>query len=355
LKLGIGLAVAVVAVAVGVRAATGSSAPKPASTQGVVTFGVLGGRDLQAGAELAAAEINARGGVDGRRVLVASADDRCAAGAATAGARRLVRAHVAGVVGGVCASAARSALDVLDAARTPLLIAAADTDDLVGDPYGFLLSGTSSQAAQAAEHWIVDREPARVAVVTGATPGSRELGRLVSRHVRVDVPVRTVRARPGSVLRSNPDFVYWTGTAAGGARLVQALRAAGYRGTFLAAAAGPALLAREGAFAVTPATPQLLPKARRWSARYQARFERPPTREAMQGYDGLRALAKAVSEVRSPGGAAVAARLAKLGSFSTFLGPLGFSADHSPTYDDHVIARVRHGAFTLQSTLRSTD
>jgi branched-chain amino acid transport system substrate-binding protein len=133
------------------------------------------------------------------------------------------------------------------------------------------------------------------------------------------------------------------------------LRAAGYHGTFLAASAGPALLGQAGAFAVTPATPQLLPKARRWSARYQARFGRPPTREAMQGYDGLRALAEAVREARSPRGAAVAGRLAKLGSFSTFLGPLAFAADHSLTYDDHVIARVRHGALTLQSTLRSTD
>jgi branched-chain amino acid transport system substrate-binding protein len=186
---------------------------------------------------------------------------------------------------------------------------------------------------------------------------------LVSRHVRVDVPAHAVRGRAGepfarlaaSVERAHPDFVYWTGAAGGGGRLVQALRAAGYRGTFLAASAGPELLTQEGAFAVTAATPQLLPKARRWSARYQARFERPPTREAMQGYDGLRALAEAVRESRSPRGAAVAGRLARLGSFSTFLGPLGFSADHSLTYDDHVIARVRDGALTLQSSLRSTD
>jgi branched-chain amino acid transport system substrate-binding protein len=370
LKLGIaiGVAVAVVAVAAGVRAATGSSAPKHALTHGTVTFGILAplsqqrGRDLAAGAELAAAEISARGGVLGRRVVVASADDRCATDPATAGARRLVHAHVAGIVGGVCSDAVRPALDVLDAARTPLLITAADADDLVGDPYGFLLTGTFSQAALAAEHWIVDRDPGHVAVVSDATTGSRDLARLVAGHVRVDVPAHTVRTRPGepspqlaaSVLRSHPDFVYWTGTAGGG-QLVQALRAAGYRGTFLAASADPQLLAQQGAFAITAATPQLLPKARSWSARYQARFERPPTREAMQGYDGLRALAEAVREARTPRAAAVASRLAGLGSFSTFLGPLAFSADHSLTYDDHVIARVRNGALTLQDTLRSTD
>jgi len=369
LKLAIGLVVAVVAVAVGVRAATGSSAPAPrlAALHGSVTFGVLAplsqprGRDLAAGAQLAAAELNASGGVRGRRVLVKSVDDRCATDAAATGARRLLRAHAAGIVGGVCAGAVRPALDVLDAGRTPLLIAAADADDLVGDPYGFLLTGTFSQAALAAEHWIVDREPRRVAVVSGADAGSRALARQVGAHVRGDIATSRVSARGGepparlaaSVLRSQPDFVYWSGAAAGGGRLAAALRAAGYRGTFLAASAGPDLLSQQGAFAVTAATPQLLPQARRWSARYRARFERPPTRAAMQGYDGLRALAAAARGARGASGAAVAARLATQTSFSTFLGPLVFSPDHSLTYDDRIIARVRDGALTLQSTLRS--
>jgi branched-chain amino acid transport system substrate-binding protein len=353
-------------VVVGVRAATGSPAPQRA-LHGTVTVGVLAplseqrGRDLAAGAEMAAAEIDARGGVRGRRVVLARRDDRCAAGAAAAGARRL--AHVAGVVGGVCADAAHAALDALDRARTPLLITGADTDGLVGDPYGFLLTGTFSQEAMAAEHWIAERSPGRVAVVTGATPRSRALGRLVGRHVRLDLPAPAIRATPGepagrlaaSVLRSHPGFVYWTGAAAAGAQLVQALRAAGYRGTFLAASAGPELLAADGAFAVTPATPQLLPRARSWSRRYRARFERAPTRAAMQGYDGVRALAEAVREARGTHGAAVARALGDLGSFFTFLGPLQFAPDHSLTYDDNVIARVRHGAFTLQSTLRSFD
>src|SRR5262249_19723973 len=158
---------------------------------------------------------------------------------------------------------------------------AADADDLVGDPYGFLLTGTFSQAALAAEHWIVDRGPSRVAVVSDGTPGSADLALLVSSHVRDDVPASIVSATAGepparlaaSVLPSPPDFVYWPGPAGGGP-LVQALRAAGYRGTFLAASAEPDLLDQEGAFAVTESTPSLLPKARSWSARYQARFER---------------------------------------------------------------------------------
>jgi branched-chain amino acid transport system substrate-binding protein len=362
LKLAIGLAVAVIAAVVVVRAATGSSAPeRPA--RGTVTIGVLAplsqprGRDLAAGAEMAAAEIDARGGVLGRRVVLARRDDRCAADGAAAGARRL--AHVAGVVGGLCGDAARAALDALGAARTPLLIAGADADDLVGDPYGFLLTGTFAQEALAAERWIAYRGPRRVAVVTDGTARSRDLGSRVSGRVRLDIPAPVIHARPDEplarlaarVLRAHPDFVYWTGAG----ELLAALRAAGYDGTFLAASAGPALLAQEGAFAVTPATPQLLPKARRWSARFQARYERPPTREAMQGYDAVRALAEALREARSASGAAVARRLAALGSFSTFLGPLRFSGDHSLTYDDNVIARVRTGALTLQTTLRSTD
>jgi ABC-type branched-subunit amino acid transport system substrate-binding protein len=72
----------------------------------------------------------------------------------------------------------------------------------------------------------------------------------------------------------------------------------------------------------------------------------------MQGYEGVRALAEAAREAD---GGSVADALAKPGSFSTFLGPLQFSGDHSLTYDDNVIARVQRGALTLQTTLRSTD
>jgi branched-chain amino acid transport system substrate-binding protein len=374
--IGIGLVVAVVAGAILLH--SGSKPSRRAAPRGTVTIGVLAplsgsladrGRDLAAGASMAAVEINARGGVLGRRLVLSVEDDECAPDAAATASQRLAAKHVAGVVGGACEDAARAELDAADAAHTPLLVTSADADTLVGNPFGFLFTGTVYQEALAAEHWIGYRTPQRVAVVDDATPQSRELAEEVRRRVRLDLPTRlmtagdaeSARAVAAAALRSHPDLVYWSGGAAPGGRLVQALRAAGYRGTFLASAAcdSPAFLdaagekAAQGAYVTTTASPQLLRTAAKWSVRYRAAYERAPGRDAMQAYDAVRALAQAIRQGRSARGDEVAKSLSGLRDFSTFLGALRFSPDHSMTDDDHVIAVVDDGAFKLANILRT--
>jgi branched-chain amino acid transport system substrate-binding protein len=328
------------------------------------------GRDLVNGASLAAAEINEHGGVLGRRVTIVAEDDGCTPDAAKQAATRLIAENVVGGVGGVCDDSTRSATEVLAAAGKPFLVSSADSDSLVGSahPLTFLVNGTVYQEALAAVHWMGYRSAQRVAVVGDSTPESRELSRLMDHEVETDVVSnRTAGPRPedltaaaAATLRSRPDFVYWTGTADAGGRLVRELRRTGYHGYFMASSPSdrPEFLAAagkdgEGAFITTTARPRLLPATASWADRFQRRFKQDPGRDAMQAYDALRALAEAVRQAGDTRGTKVAESLQRLAGFSTFMGELRFAPDHSMVYDNHVIAVVRNGALTLASRLRT--
>jgi branched-chain amino acid transport system substrate-binding protein len=68
-----------------------------------------GGVDIKEGTELAAADLNARGGVLGERIEVVWADDYCYGDQAIAAAAKLIAANVAVVIGHPCSGAALTA------------------------------------------------------------------------------------------------------------------------------------------------------------------------------------------------------------------------------------------------------
>jgi branched-chain amino acid transport system substrate-binding protein len=65
-----------------------------------------GGVEMKEGAELAAADLNAKGGVLGQQIRIMTADDYCEGEQAIAAANKLVAARVAAVVGHPCSGAA---------------------------------------------------------------------------------------------------------------------------------------------------------------------------------------------------------------------------------------------------------
>ncbi|WP_433214154.1 branched-chain amino acid ABC transporter substrate-binding protein [Microtetraspora malaysiensis] len=356
----------------------GGGAPKP---QGEITFGVLAplsgdmaerGHDLVDGAQLAAAEINEQGGVLGRQVRLAVEDGGCASATGEQAATELAAKSVVGVVGGLCEDAAVTAAKTVAAEGTPFLVSSARADRLVGAglPSVFPMEGTVYQEALAAVHWMGYRSPQRVAVLDDGSPASQRLSGLVTDRVKADglkVSRRTAAAKDPDLAKLartvtgfTADFVYWTGAAEPGGRLVGALRQAGYTGYFMASSEsdGPEFLqaaggAAEDAFLTASAGPRLLPAAADWTARFKDRYRRDPGRDAMQAYDGLRALAQAVRQAGDTTPSKIVDNLPRLDDFTTFTGALRFAADHSLAYDNYIIAQVRGGMFTLASKLRT--
>jgi branched-chain amino acid transport system substrate-binding protein len=355
-----------------------------AALEGEVSFGVLAplsgagdlaarGQDLLDGATMAADEINANGGVLGRKVVLTSLDDACDERVAYEAAKSLANTGVVGVVGGVCDESTAKEVPVIEAAGIPYLVSVANGKELITPDVmsTYLTTGTPYQQGLSAVHWMGYRSAQRLALLSESTPESKELAsevvngldatpRLVSvQNVAATEPDLASAVRVA--LAAKPDFVLWTGAAAPGGELVKVLRAAGYKGTFTCTTAcdSPDFLeaagaAAEGAFVTATPTPQNIPIADKWKARFEAAFKHDPGLEALQAYDGIRALAQATKQAGALDGAAIAANVTQLGEdFTTFLGTLRFARDHTMIYDNRLVLVVKNGAFTFERSLRT--
>jgi branched-chain amino acid transport system substrate-binding protein len=346
---------------------------------GQVSFGVLApltgaeaerGKDLVDGAKMAMAELNVRGGVLGQKVALVTYDDRCEAREGRAGAASMKSGEVVGAVGGICPSAARSAARELGSVK-PFLVTSANAPSIVSakTKHAYLINGTPYQSALAAVHWLAYSRAQKLSVVTADDRESRYLGEQVlglSSPVPKPVSQQAVGEISGSVVKAalagDPDTVYWAGPAAGGGKLLAALTDAGFHGDFVAsgesespeflAAAGDAA---QGAHVIAPATPQNLPEAADWAQRFKQKFGHEPGLDALQAYNGVRALAQAVTQSGKVDRKRNNAELEVLDEgYKTFLDTgLSFASDHTVKYDNNIVLKVDGGRFAVESTLRS--
>jgi branched-chain amino acid transport system substrate-binding protein len=367
------------------------AAPKaPAAAAGFrpgqVSFGVLAplsgpqsqrGKDLVDGAKLAMADLNVRGGVIGQKVALVTYDNGCTAAAGRESAKALEGSEVAGALGGICASAARSAARTLDSGL-PFLVTSANAPSIVSakrTPTAYLINGTPYQSALAAVHFLAYQRVQRLSVVTEDDRASKFLGdQVLGLSAPAPKPVSQQTVARGTTdwgtyvkvaLSGTPDAVYWAGSAAGGGALLAALRAADYDGAFVASAQAEsdeflsaAGDAAEGAFVIAPATPQHLPEAADWAARFEKLYGRPPGFDALQAYNGVRALAQAVTQSGKVDRRRNSQELTLLDqTYTTFLGDSGlaFASDHTIRNDNNIALEVKGRAFTVANTLRSDE
>jgi branched-chain amino acid transport system substrate-binding protein len=122
----------------GSESASGTDA-KSGKGSGVIKIGALlplsgdntnSGTDMLNAAKLAVDDINAAGGVLGRRLEIVSADDGCDPQTGTAAAQKLLVSGIVGVAGGYCSAAAIPETAVLDPRGIPFISAAATNPTL---------------------------------------------------------------------------------------------------------------------------------------------------------------------------------------------------------------------------------
>jgi branched-chain amino acid transport system substrate-binding protein len=367
-------------------ACTSSKEKKDTPTlKGEVQIGVLvprGGHadlperaaDLADGAQLAADEINAHGGILGQRVVLTVLDDGCLPTTAYEAAKSLASSGVIAVVGGVCDEATAKEIAVIEASEIPFLVTSANAKDLVSrdSTSAYLMNGTLYQQALSSVYWMGYRSAQQLAVVTDTSADSHALAddaiRLVDQSpelvAKVEVPDSGAdfAAIARSVTAGKPDFVLWTGSspAVGGA-LLKALRSAGYTGTFTGTAASEskdfiqaAGAAADAAFVTATPTPANIPVAKEWNARFREVFGHDPGFDALQAYDAVRAIAHAAHSAQTTTGPELTTAVTRLDEdFTTFLGTLRFARDHTLLYDNRLILVVKDGGFTLERSLRT--
>jgi branched-chain amino acid transport system substrate-binding protein len=329
---------------------------------------------MKNGAQMAIDEINAKGGVLGRKLQLRAEDDACDPKTATAAANKLVAAGVTVSVGGYCSGATLPTLPIFDRNKIPMLIPAANSTELVDQKlkHVFFVNGTGDQQSAAAMAWLTKSGAKKVALLHDNTSYSKDIA--VRTATELDKPGGPEKATldavtPGEsdysaavtkTLRTNPDFIYWTGYFQEGGLLVRQLRQAGFKGkmmvgdgsvdTKLATIAGGDTA--EGTYATMTQTPDTIEGADNWIASYKQKFGADPGPYSTQSYDAVRVAAEAIKKAGGTDGDKITTALEGIDGFQLFSGPLKFTPQHTLTSGGFVILVVKNGKFVLQDALK---
>ncbi len=324
------------------------------------------------GAQLAINEINAKGGVLGRQLKLDVQDEACDPKTAVAAANKLVSDKVVASVGGYCSGATLPTLPVFARANIPMVIPAANSDDLVkaGQKNVFLINGTGTQQAKAATTWMTKTGAKRVALMDDNTSYSKNIAVQTAKDLSA-TSIKVVKsesvtagesdysANVTSVLSAKPDFVYWTGYYQEGGLIIRQLRQAGYKGNIMVAdgSVDQQLIKIAGAtqaggvFATMTQTPDTIPGAKGWVASYKKTFNADPGPYSTQAYDAVRVVAKAITDAGSADGPKLITALEAIKGLQLFSGPLSFTPQHTLSSGGFLILSVQNGKLALKDPL----
>jgi len=327
---------------------------------------------MKNGAQLAIDEINAKGGVDGRKLQLKVEDEACDAKSATAGANKLVTDGVAISVGGYCSGATLPTLPIFEKAGVPMLIPAANSNELVDQhkPNVFLINGTGTQQADAALKFMQKQGATKVALMDDNTSYSKDIADTTAKLLTgspalagrqsVTAGESDYSANVNAVLKGNPDFIYWTGYYQEGGLIIRQLRQAGYDGDIMVADGSvdqklvdiAGAQNAEGVFATMTQTPETIPGAGKWISDYKSKFHAAPGPYSTQSYDAVRVAAEAVKQAGSTDGDAVIKALEGIDGFQLFSGPLKFTPEHTLSSGGFQVLVVKNGKLVLKDALQ---
>ncbi|WP_219816975.1 branched-chain amino acid ABC transporter substrate-binding protein [Arthrobacter sp. GMC3] len=328
---------------------------------------------MKNGMQMAVDEINAKGGVLGRQLQFDPEDEACDPTQAAAAANKAVSNGAVISVGGYCSGATLPTLPIFNKANIPMIIPAANSQELVNQklPNVFLINGTGVQQAAAAVKFMVKDGVKTVALVDDNTSYSKDIAAQTKKDLESDGGVKVALSTSVTagesdyssvvhdIMGANPDMLYWTGYYQEGGLIINQLKAAGYQGKIMVAdgSVDASLIQiagasnAEGVFATMTQTPDTIKGAETWIADYTKKFGSAPGPYSTQSYDAVRVAAEAITKAGSTDGTKVIAALQAIDGFQLFSGPLKFTPEHTLTNGGFQILVVKDGKFVLKDTL----
>jgi branched-chain amino acid transport system substrate-binding protein len=332
-------------------------------------FGSIGSPGL-AGMRLAAAEINARGGLMGRRVQLAAADSRSKPATVARAVRRLIERERVVALGGLNDSTlALAAGPVAQRAGIPFVTAGATLPSLprtIGNGFFMAAFGDNAQAHAIADMARKDlRARSAFLLVDRGSDFTRALARFFRQRFvarggtvtgRLSYPwgerdftsaMARIRAQ-----RPPPDVLFFSALPSEAARLVRQARAAGLTQPILSGDGfDTPLLTRVGGTAaddVYYSTHVALQgtgrRIRRFAAAYRERYgHRPENAFAALGYDTMRLIADAIRRAGTTQSGAIRKALAATRDFAMVTGTISYAPGRRIPRKPVTIIRVDDG------------
>lgn len=325
------------------------------------------GKDMENAAKLAMNEINARGGVLGKELVMVSGDDACDPQQATAAASKLVSEDVVAVVGGYCSGATLPTIKIYADADIPFVIVAANSTRLIDENVGkaFMINGTGLHQGEKAVELFNKLGAKTIALVHQGDGYSEDLAKITkelweaagNQVVAMEV-VNKGEQNFSSIVTSikskNPDFVYWTAYFADGGLLIKQLRQGGYTGHIVVGdgSNSPQLLeiagqASEGVYVTTNPLVEYMPVAKEFIENYKAAYNQDPGPYSALAYDGIYLVADALARAGSAEPAALIQALADTPNYEGISGTIAFKEDLTLEESNFVILQAKGGKWEL--------
>ena len=326
------------------------------------------GKDMENSIKMAVDEINAKGGVNGKKIATVTGDDACDPQQATAAANKLVSAGVVAMVGGYCSGATVPTLTIYNEKNIPFVITAANSSKLATQNPGntFLINGTAVHQTQKAIELFKKLNATKVAIVEQGDAYSSDLakqtedswkaaGNTVVSHDVTNKGEQDFSSLVTNLKSKNADLVFWTAYYADGALLIKQLRQGGYKGAIVVGdgSSDPKLIemagsAGDGTYVLSPPVAEYLPTAKQFADAYKAKYNQSPGAYAPLAYDGMKLMADALTRAQSTDGKVTIKALSDTKDFAGLAGKVNFAADKTLKESNFIILQIKGGKFVLQ-------
>ncbi|MQX92089.1 ABC transporter substrate-binding protein [Sinorhizobium meliloti] len=321
------------------------------------------GVQLQKGAEQAAADINAAGGINGEQIKIVLGDDVSDAKQGVSVANKFVADGVKFVIGHFNSSVSIPASEVY-AENGVLQITPTSSSPQFTDRglwNTFRVCGRDDEQATGAGYYIASRFPeASVAIIHDGTPfgenlaervksAMRSLGRSEAMFDNVDQGEKDMSRLISRVRAEEISVLYWGGMYIEAGLIMRQANDGGLNLTFIS---GDGILSKELAFIAGDAVDGALmtamkdpvqdPENKQLVDRFrEAGFD--VNADALYSYAALQSIAAAAKAAGSSDPEEVAKAMKDAGPFSTVLGPTSFDANGDITSAQYVMYEWRRG------------
>ena len=325
------------------------------------------GIDMANAINMAAEELNAKGGFMGQKYVTFTGDDGCDPQMATAAASKLTSDEVTAVVGGYCSGATLPTLKIYADAGIPFIICAANSSKFssLNPGNAFLINALATYQVDTAMELFKKVGVKNLAIVNEGDGYSADLasltatkwqgmgGKVVSNQL-VAKGEQDMSALVTTLKSANPDMIFWTAYFADGALLIKQLRQGGYRGKITVGDGSTDInlikiggKATEGVYAMANPLPEFLPKGKDFVTRYKAKYHQDPGPYSALCYDGMMLLNDALKRAKSTDHAKLTAAIKSTQGFPGISGPISFDDKNNLAHSNFVVLQVKDAKWAL--------